>query len=32
VKHYDIAIFFENLPPKHRDLISAYIARKKAQA
>jgi len=29
VKHYDIAIFFENLSPKHRDMISAYIARKK---
>jgi hypothetical protein len=32
IKHYDIAIFFENLSPKHRELISGYIARKKAQA
>ena len=31
VKHYDIAIFFENLSPKHRDMISEYIARKKGQ-
>ena len=31
VKHYDIAIFFENLSPKHRDMISDYIARKKGQ-
>lgn len=31
VKHYDIAIFFENLPLKYRDLISGYIARKKGQ-
>ena len=29
VKHYDIAIFFENLSPKHREMISDYIARKK---
>lgn len=32
VKHYDIAIFFENLSPKHRDMIAAYIARKKGQS
>jgi hypothetical protein len=31
VKHYDIAIFFENLSPKHREMISSYIARKKGQ-
>jgi hypothetical protein len=29
VKHYDVAIFFENLSPKHRDMISSYVARKK---
>lgn len=29
VKHYDIAIFFENLSAKHREMISTYIARKK---
>jgi hypothetical protein len=29
VKHYDIAIFFENLSPKYREMISGYIARKK---
>lgn len=29
IKHYDIAIFFENLSPKHREMISEYIARKK---
>ncbi len=31
VKHYDIAIFFENLSSKHREMISDYIARKKGQ-
>ena len=31
VRHYDIAIFFENLSAKHRELISSYIARKKVQ-
>ena len=31
IKHYDIAIFFENLSPKHREMISDYIARKKGQ-
>jgi len=29
VKHYDIAIFFENLDQKHREMIAGYIARKK---
>jgi len=28
-RHYDIAIFFEDLSPKHREIISAYIAKKK---
>lgn len=32
VKHYDVAIFFENLEPKDRESIALYIARKKAQA
>lgn len=27
-KHYDVAIFFEDLSPKHREIISNYIARK----
>ena len=31
IKHYDIAIFFENLSPKNRETISSYIARKKGQ-
>ena len=31
VKHYDIAVFFENLSPEHREMISEYIARKKGQ-
>lgn len=29
VKHYDVAIFFENLSPKHRELLSAYIEKRK---
>lgn len=29
VRHYDIAIFFDNLSPKARELITGYIARKK---
>ncbi len=29
IKHYDVAIFFDNLSPKARELITAYIARKK---
>ena len=29
VKHYDVAIFFEDLSPKDKDALSAYIARKK---
>lgn len=28
-KHYDVAIFFEDLPPEGKDAISSYIARKK---
>ena len=28
-KHYDIAIFFEDLSSKDRDLISSYISNKK---
>lgn len=31
VMHYDVAIFFENLSAKHREMISSYIARKKGQ-
>jgi hypothetical protein len=31
IKHYDIAIFFENISPRHRETISGYIARKKGQ-
>lgn len=27
-KHYDIAIFFEDLSPKQQEIISAYIAKK----
>lgn len=30
-RHYDIAIFFEDLSPKDKDAISAYIARKKRE-
>ena len=30
-KHYDVAIFFEDLLPAHKDAISAYIARKKGE-
>lgn len=29
VRHYDVAIFFDNLSPKARELIAGYIARKK---
>ena len=29
VKHYDIAIFFEDLSPKNKEIISNYIALKK---
>lgn len=29
IRHYDAAIFFDNLSPKSRELISNYIARKK---
>lgn len=28
-KHYDLAIFFEDLSPKDRQIIAEYIARKK---
>jgi hypothetical protein len=28
-KHYDVAIFFEDLGPKDRELISGYIAKQK---
>ncbi len=28
-KHYDVAIFFENTPPKLKEIISNYIAGKK---
>ena len=30
-RHYDVAIFFEDLSPKDKDAISAYIARKKRE-
>ena len=29
VRHYDVAIFFDNLSPKAKELIASYIARKK---
>jgi hypothetical protein len=29
IKHYDVAIFFEDLSPKNREVISNYIDRKK---
>ena len=29
VKHYDVAIFFDNIEPKAKELITGYIARKK---
>ena len=28
-KHYDVAIFFENLPAKDKEIISSYISKKK---
>ena len=28
IKHYDVAIFFENLSARHRKIISDYISRK----
>lgn len=31
VKHYDVAIFFEDLLPKNREIISEYVAAKKGQ-
>ncbi len=30
IKHYDVAIFFDSLEPKARELIANYIARKNA--
>lgn len=30
IKHYDLAIFFDNLDPKAKEQIANYIARKKA--
>ena len=30
VQHYDVAIFFDSIEPKIRELITGYIARKKA--
>lgn len=29
-KHYDVAIFFDDLSAKERDLIKAYVSRKKS--
>lgn len=29
IRHYDVAIFFDNLEPKARDLIDGYIRNKK---
>lgn len=29
-KHYDVAIFFEDLSPKNKEIIANYIARKAA--
>jgi len=29
IKHYDIAVFFDNLPPRVKELITNYITRKK---
>ena len=28
-KHYDVAIFFDNLPAKDKEIISSYISKKK---
>ncbi len=28
IKHYDVAIFFEDLSPKSREIIAGYIARR----
>ena len=30
IMHYDLAIFFDNLDPKTKELIAGYIARKRA--
>lgn len=32
VRHYDVAIFFDNLSPKAKELIAGYIERKKSAA
>jgi len=29
IKHYDAAIFFDNLSAKHREIIQGYISSKK---
>lgn len=29
IKHYDVAIFFDDLSPKDKDMIASYIAGKK---
>ena len=31
VKHYDIAVFFEDLLPKDKEIIASYISAKKGQ-
>ena len=31
IKHYDIAIFFDSLTPKNRDMIQDYISRTKKE-
>ena len=31
IKHYDVAIFFENLSPKNREMIATYIASKRGR-
>lgn len=31
IKHYDIAIFFEDLSAKDKEIIASYISRKKGQ-
>lgn len=30
IKHYDVAIFFDTLPPKSAEIISSYIASKRS--
>ena len=29
IKHYDVAIFFDNISPKNKEIIANYISRKK---